>query len=496
MRFGNFLAGIATAIAIGIAGVPSSPGSNLTLLQFSKMNMAACNLANEWVVTGGTGGVRNGSPVSYPGTSGSYATPDAAISAAQAGDTIGIQSGSYDTGTLGWQLSASFTSQVRVCSATVLGANVNWIDLQGSGAGSHITFDGLNLPRGVSLCPTCGGDTGLITSMYLTNDALCVGQFQSGQCINLHNTNDFELENSTLGPACCGNTAPFSGVANNSVEMLRLGVTTGSSAFTNTLVTHDVFQGGLRSCSFWPTNYVLNGSLVSAGSCPDSTCTNTATCHNDQIHAWGIQSSTISNNWVWNSDCQAFTFSGSNGSTNSNLNIFGNIIDDPNEGCGSVAIGFQDCGSGAPGDAFAGTFNVAFNSMTGRIEYDTNTASTCDAAGTTWNTIGNIGAYFNQDVGCGTGSGTTVVNQYNYWSTTLGVNACTGTGNSLVPVDPSSFSFYTNTANTTAFDLHLNTSGISGVSGNVPGGNCGSPYTPDLDGNARPSPCDAGADQG
>jgi parallel beta-helix repeat protein len=110
---------------------------------------------------------------------------------------------------------------------------------------------------------------------------------------------------------------------------------------THVFIDGNTIQYTVKSCAYWPaTGY---------GACPDVTCA-AATCHDDAIHIWGIQNSTISNNRIVNADVQGIFIEDAAGAVNTNMSILHNAIQVVG---GGVAMNLK---------GVAGMWTVAFNS--------------------------------------------------------------------------------------------------------------------------------------
>ena len=207
--------------------------------------------------------------------------------AAAGGDTVRVKNGSYtgaaftlDTSKNGGR--TSFVPQtkygVTLTSPTVFGPNVGFISIK--------DFV-VNSPKGGFL----NSSFGISRNITIDGNRINVGQKVDGTPAGIYfysNIDTYKIINNVIGPSCCGATN------RSSPEGIRIGKASQTAPnANNVLINGNTIQYVVRSCTYWPaTGY---------GPCPDTTCTASG-CHNDGIHLWGIQNSTISNNRLYNAE--------------------------------------------------------------------------------------------------------------------------------------------------------------------------------------------------
>ncbi len=437
--------------------------------------------ANIWVnVAAGASPSRCATACAY-NASHAYGDLSSAYDAAQPGDTVLVQCGSYDGFDPATALSngpnITFQPVTDFCASigNTDGSMIFRDHSGGNATGSYSTWQKFVMP---------GGTYEEATSSYLRNlvldhNHIAVDQQATGTINNFHLVNGLQFINNTVGPACCSQNQ-------SSPEGLRIG-TPGGGSSTNVLVKGNLIQYPLRTCSYWPSTYKLEGQTLSAGSCPGTTCTG---CHDDGMHVWGLTNSTIQDNRIVGAEVQGIFIensNGVNGLTNANNNIIDNMVSVVG---GNAGIYVEGNGTSP---LISGTWNIAFNTTPNLIEIASYNGM---AAGTVFNLTGNVGQLMNassggNNAGCqGQASGVTINYKYNAWlPTNGGTSGPCGAGDlgnaNVAFVDAIS-------------DLDL-ANGNTQANNLVPAATCTAIITSDINGNGRPaaggSACDAGADE-
>lgn len=416
-------------------------------------------LANLWVsTTGGSHPVRCSSPCAYAAAS-SYGSLAAAYSAAQPGDTVVVQCGTYPrTNFAGRKQNGP---NVVFNPASPYCATLGLVDFSGGGDYSTLNQFTINDRQGA----VYEGSNSVSRGVRLSSNHINVGQRVDTQDVDLHVVSGWSIVGNTIGPSCCGD-------GSSSPEGIRIGTPDGATAgnSSHVLISGNLIQFTLRSCEYWPDGY---------GACPSSDCSE---CHDDGIHVWGMTDSTISRNRIYGVEVQGIFFEPTNDSLNSNMAILNNMVTIVGGNAGIVINGC-DCG-GSTG----GRWTIGFNSTPNLIEIDPDGVR----PGTVFNLTGNIGALdiansSGDAIGCtADGTGATINYVSNLWEPVGGGTPPTcGTGN---------------VRGTAAFvdrltDLHLARPGRAGML--VPSAICLATTKADIDGNRRADAarCDAGADQ-
>jgi hypothetical protein len=458
--------------------------------------------ANLWVDTNGGTCTRSASLVAYSDAA-ACSSFNTAYQAATNGDLICVATGSsypvqqvlYDAG---------ITSMVTIdgdCSGTSRTLVEADGVIVGTGNGSnqprHITIKDMALTGLVS----AGGNERAVyifngTSLaeqpgdlVFSNLNIAVGQAALSPVFeSISQVQGLTIEDSTIGPACCGNT--FAGASSGSPVGIRIGTATrvGGSVPNNTdiVIDNNLIQGITRWAPHWLSGY---------GSAPQSTCINTGdVCHADAIQIYGADGLTITNNRIYHNEVQGIFLDPTDPFDGPGLianNMIGDVTDDMVASQGSISS------ISMSGIGLSGTWDILNNTMDGDGAIGIVWAGSANA-NTVLNVKGNVGNWTMTEGNNGTDCNGAAVDgdpdfpgtlnlSYNTWRGASGVTGCGGneTTGSVTFVD-----IATAPNNTRA--LHL-----SGANGNADNKIPSCFVATDIDGNARPldTNCDAGADE-
>jgi hypothetical protein len=306
---------------------------------------------------------------------------------------------------------------------------------------------------------------------------IAVGQPTNGPIFEAFTTLRLTVKNSVIGPACCGNNA--AGQSTGSPIGIRIGtadrVSLGWPTNTDTVIDNNLIQGITRSTSQWLSGF---------GPAPQSSCVNTGdVCHADAIQVYGATNLRITHNRLYHNEVQGIFLDSTDPFIDGVIegNMIGDVMDDLVGGAGATA------GISLDGRALAGTWSIANNTLaTGEQISVVNTAQI--PGGTTISVKGNVGnwrATSNTTGTSCTGGASVFSFAYNVWgglnSTSTGCSSSDMTG---VPA----FVSAALSPNAT-MDLHL---GSTGMADNLMAAGC---IGSDLDGEARATRCEAGADE-
>jgi hypothetical protein len=431
--------------------------------------------ANVWVGASGSC-KRSATPAAYNAAT-ACATFSAAYHAAAVNDAVDVRCGTYGGQIFTYDGSKSggqVTFQPESAGCVTINSSKVAIGLQ-SNVG-YLTIRGftLNGPNGAFV------DAGSGTAKNVTVDGnrINVGKKLNGCCdVSLHSIDGWKIVNNVIGPSCCGTSY------SSSPEGIRIGRPNSTAPNSNNvLIDNNLVQNVVRNCAYWP--------ISGFGPCPDTTCVASG-CHDDGIHIWGLQNSTISRNRIYNAEVQGIFLDQANGSLNRNVNILGNAVRTVG---GSAGIYVKAAGP----NSIAGTWNIAFNSVVGLIVVP-GTGFTGVTPGTTINLVGNAGSLLvsntsGSNAGCnGSAAGLKLSYSYNVWNNIPGA-----TKGPCGSTDAAAVTAFVNTAGApqSGLDLHL-AAPVQVADNRVPALNCTTLVKTDFDGQRRPAgtKCDAGADE-
>jgi hypothetical protein len=446
---------------------------------------------NLWVVTSAPGDVctRASSPVSYDDAAAAddlcTSLNAAYAAAANSSDTICVKAGSY--GDQSVTLDAGKALPATVIDGCEGGVSLRTLDIGNDSGGTQpccVTFKDMavtGFSGGYAVFVYWGNTNASSRAADITLDNMdvAVGQPTGGPVFQGFSTLRFTIQNSTFGPACCGNMADGT-TTNNSPVGIRFGADTAGGFPKNTdlVLRNNLIQGITRNCDDWLTGF---------GSCPQSTCINTGDlCHADAIQLWGVDNMVVDRNRLYHNEINGLFLD----STASFVDgtISNNMI-------GEVMRG--DTCFDIDGRGIFGTWNI-INNTCGNASGDKfviTHAATMDTNNAVWNWKGNLGpvdvSATTTPSGCAGGSTGVFTYSYNTLAATGSATGCGG--NETVGV-----ASFVNTALAPAntMDLHL-----TGANGNaddkIPAATCAGFTTTDNDGDSRPldTDCDAGADE-
>jgi hypothetical protein len=403
----------------------------------------------------------------------------AAYNAANAGDQVVVKCGSYGSQAFSTSKGSGaqivFAPETNFC-ATFAGTSLAGVDFSAGGAYSTIQYFNISSSNDQGVAKGNAGSSSP-ANVYVFHNHIQMDKAVNYRGIEIENAQNWKIDYNTIGPSCCGSAA-------NSPEGIRISVASSGQDSSGLEIKGNLIQSVMRFCADWPSTYttVESNTPQAAGSCPS---VDDGTAHIDGIHIYGLQSSTITGNRIYNVGCQGIFMEDTNGDINGPLTITNNAI----------TTNADNCNSGITLDARAGThsikgaWTIAFN--TTNVPIGLNISSGGTSSATTFNLVGNLGPLLlTGNTGCTSfDSGTAIASYgYNAWVTYGGAqNGTCGTGD-VYPVSPS---FVDST-----FDLHL-TGGTTSADNLVPAATCTPITTVDFDGDTRPAVtnCDAGADE-
>jgi hypothetical protein len=312
-----------------------------------------------------------------------------------------------------------------------------------------------------------------------------------GATMSLKSARRVTIENSIIGPSCCGSPGGTS-------QDITFGIgSNGQANPTDNVIANNTFYGNQRYGSAW------NGAYSNLfGTPPGSDC-NPSTCHGDLIHSFGNVNIQILNNKFFDGDTQGLYFENINGGSEQSGTICGNWF-------GPMSTEPSPYGQGVSevtGDLVGpGTWLICFNTMVQahwRLTYGP--AGGFTAHGETVKFIGNLGGdLYGHDLedegfpgGCGKNSGVTFIHKFNIRPLdNQGTPAVCDPTDASVPNSAAIDSLLVNTSgDASKTDLHL-ASTSSLPNGFVTGAGLCTLNPVDLDGDVRPATgCNAGADQ-
>jgi hypothetical protein len=466
----RFVATGTIALAIAIGAIVATGGGG-----------GGGGTANLWVDTNGGTCTRQSTPGAYVDAQ-ACASLASAYDAASAGDSVLVKCGSYGSQTFdsskGSGAQIVFAPETNFC-VSFTGTSLAGVDFSGGGAYSTIQYFNISSSNDQGVAKGNSGSSSP-SNVYVFHNHIQLDKAVNYRGIEIENAHNWKIDYNTIGPSCCG-----SGM--NSPEGIRVSVASSGEDSTGLEIKNNLIQSVMRFCADWPSTYITVESSVtqSAGSCPS---TDDSSAHIDGIHVWGLQSSVISNNQIYNVGCQGIFFEDTNGAINSANTLTSNAITTNSDNCNSgITI---DARAGT--HSLAGAWTISFN--TANVPFGLDILGGGTSSSTTINMVGNLGSYFpTGNTGCGSfDSGTAVATfSYNAWITYGGAqNGTCGTGD-VYPVSP--------TFVNSLFDLRL-TGATTAADSLVPAATCTPITTEDAFGDTRPASghssfCDAGADE-
>ncbi len=397
------------------------------------------------------------------------------------GDTIGVEAGNYTNVSITARSNQASPGVTFVPDGIVTIKGPNQFQFAGfcidNSTPSWITFDG-----GTSKNFRLGDRThenhlGLYSAsgtnwhIVFTNWIFGFDSFGSGTMVN-ERGGGYTFSNSQFGPWCCG----ISSRGSSTPSFIDISSSVGGDTTT---ITGNTFLGNPHSCSDWDTTD-YGACPVTPGGAFDN-C-DVAFCHGETVHVHDATSSlTFDNNQVYSSN-EKGVFMEQQGGSVQTVHMCGNMVARDGNFAGQVLWINGQAGS------LKGNFTFCFNSI------DSGAIELCAAngfSGATVTMVGNLGGDPGLPTGsCGRGpctaAGATTTYSHNLWDN-LSCDATDGltAGNYFV-------STLFGSAGQADFHLASNASKPNAfVSGT---GNCAM-ASPDLDGNARGTTCDAGADE-
>ncbi len=465
--------------ALGVLGVVVGVG--VSPAESARRVGAGGPVANVWVnVSAGGSPSRCATPCPYD-QSRAFGDLGSAYKAAQDGDLILIQAGTYAA----QQVIVFDASKSPSGPAVTFSPSGGRVVLQGGvvlGDDAHdppnwVTFDGgPSKDLQVGDHDHGGGVYAYALSDHVTLRNMHIGEgvLAVGGVITFASPHNLLIENDIIGPGCCG-TSP-DGTQHGSPINIRLTVRQAADGNpTNVTIRNNLLQGSVRFCSDWDTYY-----SAKYGSCPGPTTTDTDLTHDDVIHGYGCTNCVFTGNVIPYYDVQAFYMEEVNGGSNVSGTITNNYFGYDVEQTWH-AIWFS-LGPGA-----TGTWNVSFNTLDYANGMDVDASDQQGRYGTaTVNVFGNLGGRLGNDTRACHGSSLNVVYRYNMWTTSSApwISHCDPTDGGPYPLSTIQ-SWITS-------DGHLN-SATTPPNGFVTGSGICIPT--DIDGDPRGTPCAAGEDE-
>jgi len=466
------------------------------------------NVGNLWVDTNGGTCSRSGTQVAYVDAA-ACSSYNAAYQAANNSDLICVAASGTPYPPQPILYKSAITSMVTIdgdCAGTsrtaVTAVNVTIGNGSGGFQPRHITVKDMSITGRVS--GTLSNERavniyngGTVTAqnpgdLIFTNLNIAVGQAALSPVFeSIAAVQGMTISYSTIGPACCGNTA--GGATAGSPVGIRIGtadrVSNGWPNNINIVIDHVLVQGITRWAPHWLSGY---------GSAPQSSCINTGDqCHADAIQIYGADGLTVTNNKLYHNEVQGLFLDPTDPFDGPGLianNMIGDVTDDMVSSQGSIAA------ISMSGTLLSGTWNIFNNTLGDDGALGIVWAGQANA-NTVLNVKGNIGNWTMTDGNSGTdcdgvdvtnnGGGSPVPDfpgtlslDRNNWMGNSGVTGCGGneTTGSVGFVN-------TATAPNNTMDLHLGSG--TNADNRVP--TC--PVATDIDGQARGNPCEAGADE-
>lgn len=472
----------------GVEALPGPTGAGFNYGEFTYHAPPPVSAANAWIDSdGGTCAYSaTATPYSDGSACGSF---DAAYDVVpdQTPATVNVRSGTYPAQTLsGTRTSGQVTFTPETAHAVTVAGNINLRSSDFATVDDMTIADGSFIASGLDGVDAPMNDT-------LQHSRINSGLAHNGFSVTLRGVQNMNIVGNTIGPtvsktiSCSPNCPSVEGIdiGKPSKTPARCGTTATQSC--NVTIADNALRYVTRDCSYWPTSY---------GACPGVTCPNSAGCHIDAIHIYGIDGATITRNRLEGDECQGIFIENTNNNLNRDVTITNNLVSKLVGGCSNKGIYISASGTtdGAT-NGFAGAWTIAFNSGDSAL-LAANGCGSCWPS-TTWDITGNHMILFNTNANgnsttCDVSFGlSTPTYRNNLWRLGGSNHACNtsdalGNDTFVRPGDPP----------TPGIDMHL--AGTLGPAQNiVPAAVCASVTAVDVDGNPRPqgTACEAGADE-